>query len=187
MKTMIQKFMVALIGAAVLLPLTASAGFIIQNGRLVDNNRQPFVMRGVNYPFAWFTGRYPNQTQQDLTNIANIGANVVRIVLTTGTNGGVRVSGAQISNLIQWCKDRRMIAVLEVHNSMVSACRAPIFGLKAELAGDHDLIADRLQRLSHDLFGRERSIDFGRSKKVTPRSTAARMRATMSFGSGAGM
>lgn len=117
MKTRILRFIGALIGALILLPPTASAGFMIQNGRLVDNNRQPFVMRGVNYPFAWFTGRYPNQTQQDLTNIANTGSNVVRIVLKTGTNSGVRVSGAQISNLIQWCKDRRMIAVLEVHDS----------------------------------------------------------------------
>jgi mannan endo-1,4-beta-mannosidase len=92
----------------------AEAGFRIQNGRLVDNNGTPFVMRGINYPFTWFSSR---NTQADLTNIANTRANTVRIVLSTGTGGGQRTSGAQLTNLIQWCKDRRMIAVLEVHTS----------------------------------------------------------------------
>jgi mannan endo-1,4-beta-mannosidase len=101
----------------VLLPLAASAGFSISNGRLVDNNGQAFVMRGVSYPFTWFTGRYPTQTQQDFTNIANTRANTVRIVLNTGTAGGIRSNGAELANLIQWCKERQMIAVLEVHTS----------------------------------------------------------------------
>ncbi len=117
MKTSISGMLGALLSALLLIPATASAGFTIQNGRLVDNNRQPFVMRGVNYPFAWFTGGYPAQTQQDLTNIADTRSNVVRIVLTTGTNGSLRTTGAQIANLIQWCRQRRMIAVLEVHTS----------------------------------------------------------------------
>ena len=107
----------ALLCAFLLAPSIAEAGFRIQSGRLVDNNGTPFVMRGVAYPFTWFTGRYPTQTQQDLTNIANLRFNTVRIVLSTGTGGGLRSTGAQLANLIQWCKDRRMIAVLEVHTS----------------------------------------------------------------------
>ena len=95
------------------MPTAANGGFRIQGGRLVDDNGQSFVMRGVSYPFTWFTGRYPAQTQQDFTNIANTRANAVRIVLSTGTGGGLRTTGAQLVNLIQWCKDRRMIAVLK--------------------------------------------------------------------------
>ncbi len=117
MKNWISGALCALLGSLLLTPSTATAGFRIQGGRLVDNNGQAFVMRGVSYPFTWFTGRYPNQTQQDLTNIANTRANAVRIVLSTGTGSAARNSAAQLTNLIQWCKDRRMIAILEVHNS----------------------------------------------------------------------
>jgi mannan endo-1,4-beta-mannosidase len=105
-----------LVLALLLFPVTSHAGFFIQNGRLMDDNGVPFVMRGINYPFAWFTGRYPAQTQQDFANMAATGANTVRIVLGTGGQYP-RNSGAQISQLIQWCKDNRMIAVLEVHDS----------------------------------------------------------------------
>ncbi len=34
--------------------------------------------------------------------------------------------------------------------------------VKAELCGDHNLVADRLERLAHQFFVRERSIGFGR-------------------------
>ncbi|HEU5133711.1 MAG TPA: cellulase family glycosylhydrolase [Steroidobacteraceae bacterium] len=114
MKSSMTYALVALLCAFFLVPTSAEAGFRIQNGRLVDNNGTPFVMRGVSYPFTWFSSR---NTQQDFTNIANTRANTVRIVLSTGTGGGQRSTGAQLANLIQWCKDRRMIAVLEVHTS----------------------------------------------------------------------
>ena len=48
--------------------------------------------------------------------MAATGANTVRIVLSTGGQWA-RVSGTQVSQLIQWAKDNRMIAVLEVHDS----------------------------------------------------------------------
>jgi len=96
-----------------LVPAKAFAGFSISNGQLVDNNGAPFIMRGVNYPYTWFQSR---STQQDLAAIAATGANTVRIVLSTGGQWP-RVSGTQVSQLIQWCKDLRMIAVLEPHDS----------------------------------------------------------------------
>jgi mannan endo-1,4-beta-mannosidase len=96
-----------------LLPAAGHAGFFISNGQLVDNNGTPFIMRGVNYPYTWFQSR---PTQQDLAAIAATGANTVRIVLSTGGQWP-RVNGTQVSQLIQWCKENRMIAVLEVHDS----------------------------------------------------------------------
>ncbi len=103
----------ALLCAFLLLPVVSFAGFFVSNGQLVDNNGTPFVMRGVNYPYTWFQSR---PTQQDLAAIAATGANSVRIVLSTGGQWA-RVNGPQVSQLIQWCKDLRMIAVLEVHDS----------------------------------------------------------------------
>ena len=70
-------------------------------------------MRGVNYPYTWFQSR---NTQADLAAIAATGSNTVRIVLSTGGQWA-RVNGPQVAQLIQWCKDLRMIAVLEVHDS----------------------------------------------------------------------
>ena len=99
--------------ALLLLPATSFAGFSISNGQLVDNNGTPFIMRGVNYPYTWFQSR---NTQADLAAIAATGSNTVRIVLSTGGQWA-RVNGAQVSQLIQWCKDLKMIAVLEVHDS----------------------------------------------------------------------
>jgi len=96
-----------------LLPVASFAGFSISNGQLVDNNGTPFIMRGVNYPYTWFQSR---NTQADLAAIAATGSNTVRIVLSTGGQWA-RVNGPQVTQLIQWCKDLKMIAVLEVHDS----------------------------------------------------------------------
>ncbi len=96
-----------------LLPVASFAGFSVSNGQLVDNNGTPFVMRGINYPYTWYQTR---PTQQDFAAMAATGANTVRLVLSTGGQWP-RVTGAQVSQLIQWSKDNRMIAVLEVHDS----------------------------------------------------------------------
>jgi mannan endo-1,4-beta-mannosidase len=103
----------AILCTLLLLPVAGFAGFFVQNGQLLDNNGTPFIMRGVNYPYTWFQSR---PTQQDLAAIAATGSNTVRIVLSTGGQWA-RVNGAQVTQLIQWCKDLRMIAVLEVHDS----------------------------------------------------------------------
>jgi mannan endo-1,4-beta-mannosidase len=103
----------AILFTLALLPAVSFAGFFISNGQLVDNNGTPFMMRGINYPYTWFQSR---PTQQDFAAMAATGANTVRIVLSTGGQWP-RVNGAQVSQLIQWCKDNRMIAVLEVHDS----------------------------------------------------------------------
>ena len=103
----------AILCTLLLLPAASFAGFFISNGQLVDNNGTPFMMRGVNYPYTWFQSR---PTQQDLAAIAATGTNTVRIVLSTGGQWA-RVNGTQVSQLIQWCKDLKMIAVLEVHDS----------------------------------------------------------------------
>jgi mannan endo-1,4-beta-mannosidase len=99
-----------------LAPLASQAGFFISNGQLVDNNGTPFVMRGVNYPYNWYSWRGDTVVQQDLANIAATGANVVRVVLATGGQW-TRNTGAQVSQIIAWCKALKMIAVLEVHDS----------------------------------------------------------------------
>lgn len=116
MRMSIRNLLCILAAILSLLPLAASAGFRVENGRLLDNNGNAFVMRGVNYPHAWYTARYPSATQQDLANIAATKSNTVRFVLSTGAQY-TRTSGSEISNLIQWSKNQKMVAMFEVHDS----------------------------------------------------------------------
>ena len=99
-----------------LLPAVSFGGFFISNGQLVDDNGTPFVMRGVAYPYTWYSWRGTAAVQQDLANIAATRANTVRYVLSTGGQWA-RIPGAEVSQVIQWAKDNRMISVLEVHDS----------------------------------------------------------------------
>ena len=106
---------VSILCTLALLPAVSFGGFFISNGQLVDDNGTPFVMRGVNYPYTWYSCA-ARRRQQDLANIAATGANTVRYVLSTGGQWA-RIPGAQVSQVIQWAKDNRMISVLEVHDS----------------------------------------------------------------------
>lgn len=96
--------------------LPAQAGFFIQNGILFDNNSKAFVMRGVNYPFCFFQSR-PVAT--DIANIAGKKANAVRVVLSNGIHfPGAATSAASVSNVIQLCKNNKMISVLEIQDTV---------------------------------------------------------------------
>lgn len=88
-------------------------GFQVEGMQLLDGNGQPFVMRGVNYPYAWYRQR---DTAQDFSDIAAACANSVRVVLANGTQWS-RVSGDEVARIIEWLRERQMIAILEVHDA----------------------------------------------------------------------
>ncbi len=92
---------------------SVAAGFSVLAGELIDGQGQAFQMRGVNYPYVWFSAR---DTEQDLKDIRSVCANTVRIVLANGEQW-TRVSGAEISNIIAWAKAAGLVTVLEVHDS----------------------------------------------------------------------
>src|SRR5688572_6831716 len=106
----------ALLCTLLLLPAMSFAGFSIVGGQLVDNNGTPFIMRGVAYPYTWYSWRGTAAVQQDLANIAATRANTVRYVLSTGGQWA-RIPGAEVTSVIEWAKQNRMISVLEVHDS----------------------------------------------------------------------
>src|SRR5699024_12817107 len=74
----------ALLGSMLVHPLPAHAqtGFHISNGRLVDASGNDFVMRGASHAHTWFT----EQTQA-LADSKSLGANTVRVVLSSGDYG----------------------------------------------------------------------------------------------------
>lgn len=96
-------------------------GFYVESGKIYDVNCNEFVARGVNDPYAWYkwdTTDYPN-FQERAADIASVGANAVRVVLSSGDHpeGWERVSGSEVTNIIDWCKQNKLIAILEVHDS----------------------------------------------------------------------
>ncbi len=93
-------------------PNTGNGGFSVQDGKLIDVNGNPFLMRGVNDPYAW----YSDGAQERMADIASVGANAVRVVLSSGQQWS-RTSGAELQNIISWTKANKLVAVLEVHDA----------------------------------------------------------------------
>lgn len=104
-------FLCILLNGVILMSNLAWGGLHVSNGKLFDSNNNPFVMRGVNHAHTWFT----SQTQA-IADIAELGANTVRIVLSNGTQWS-RNNGSEVSDLIQLCKVNSLICILEVHDS----------------------------------------------------------------------
>jgi len=90
----------------------AADGFFIANGKLYDANNQLFVMRGVNHAHTWFR----DKTATALTDIKSLGANTVRIVLSSG-DVYTENSASDVASVISQCKTAKLICVLEVHDT----------------------------------------------------------------------
>ncbi|MDT0345887.1 cellulase family glycosylhydrolase [Streptomyces litchfieldiae] len=89
----------------------AATGLRVSAGRLLESNGNDFVMRGVNHAHTW----YPNETDS-FADIKALGANTVRVVLSNGDRW-TRNSASDVSNIINICKQNRLICVLEVHDT----------------------------------------------------------------------
>jgi mannan endo-1,4-beta-mannosidase len=108
-----------LAGAAVLALLTsllvlvqpahAAVGLHVSGTRILEAGGDDFAMRGVNHPHVWFT----NQTQS-FADIKSFGANTVRVVLGSGQRWG---PSTDVADVIELCKQNRLICVLEVHDT----------------------------------------------------------------------
>lgn len=90
----------------------ATAGFHVQNGRLLDGNGNDFVARGINHAHTW----YPDRTTQALKDIKATGANSVRVVLATGDQW-TKNDTADVANVVSQCKQNRLVCVLEAHDT----------------------------------------------------------------------
>lgn len=90
------------------------AAFSVNGTQLLDGNGQPFIMRGVNHPHAW----YSSDTAAAIPDIAATGANVVRVVLSNGTHaeGWTKTPANEVADIIELCKANNLITMLEVHD-----------------------------------------------------------------------
>ncbi len=90
----------------------ATTGLHVSGTQILDSNDNAFVMRGINVAHAW----YPDNTSSSLSDIANTGANTVRIVLSSGDRWN-KTSESMVSSLIEQAKANKLIAILEVHDT----------------------------------------------------------------------
>ena len=104
----------ALCGALLFSPGVLWAAFSVNGTQLLDGHGEPFIMRGINYPHAW----YADETNTAIPDIAATGANVVRVVLSNGTNaeGWTKTPAAEVENIIDLSKQNNLIVMLEVHD-----------------------------------------------------------------------
>ncbi|MFD6953402.1 beta-mannosidase [Nocardiopsis sp. TSRI0078] len=96
---------------AYMLPAHADTGFQVSDGRLVDAAGNDFVIRGVSHAHTWYT-----QETQSFADIKSLGANAVRVVLSSGdrwTENGVD----DVANIVAECKANELICLLEVHDT----------------------------------------------------------------------
>ena len=92
-------------------PAHAATGFYVSNGRLYDANGSDFVMRGVSHGWNWYRGQ--NST---FANVKSLGANTVRVVLSTGATSTYS-SASDVAGVITQCKNNKLVCVLEVHDT----------------------------------------------------------------------
>lgn len=93
------------------IPAHADTGFRVSDGRLVDAAGNDFVIRGVSHPHAWYT----HQTGA-LADIGSLGANTVRVVLSSGDRWQENDVG-DVAEIVADCKENRLICMLEVHDT----------------------------------------------------------------------
>ena len=92
-------------------PAQAATGFTVSGTQILEGNGTPFVMRGVNHAHTWYASQLGS-----LAHIKALGANTVRVVLSSG-NRWTRNDAADVANVITQCKANKLICVLEVHDT----------------------------------------------------------------------
>jgi mannan endo-1,4-beta-mannosidase len=97
--------------AATAQPAAAAAGITVSGTRILEANGNPFVMRGVNHAHTWYPDRFSS-----LADIKALGANTVRVVLSTGDRW-TRNDATDVARVIAECKRLRLICVLEAHDT----------------------------------------------------------------------
>lgn len=93
----------------------------VEGNKLYDGNGNEFIFRGVNLPHAWYT----KWTKQSIEDVAALGANSVRVVLGSGQYtdqetgkkyGYAKTPKSEVEDIIQWCRQKGLVCVLELHD-----------------------------------------------------------------------
>lgn len=88
-----------------------AVGLHVSGGQLVESDGSPLLLRGVSHAHTW----YASETGS-FADIAEAGANSVRVVLSDGTRWN-RNEPADVANVVSLCEGNRLICVLEDHDT----------------------------------------------------------------------
>ncbi|MDP4510815.1 cellulase family glycosylhydrolase [Nonomuraea turcica] len=103
----------AVAAALVVAPATAAnaaTGIHVSGTKILEGNGQEFVMRGTSHAHTWYAG----QTKA-FADIKSLRANTVRVVLSGGR--WTANNAADVANVVQLCKQNKLICVLENHDT----------------------------------------------------------------------
>lgn len=93
-------------------------GFHTDGTVLLDANNNPFVIRGVNYAYAWQKNDYPAEVVIPAIK-EKTGANAVRIPISNGTKFQYTTL-AEVQKIVRLCEQNKMVAILEVQDPLGS-------------------------------------------------------------------
>ena len=96
-------------------PVIVKGSFYVDGTKLMDANGKEFVMRGVNYPFAW----YKDVENTVIPAAKRIGCNTIRISISNGQKFTYS-DKSEVRNLIRLCEDNKLVCVLCVHDALGS-------------------------------------------------------------------
>ncbi|MBQ9375181.1 MAG: cellulase family glycosylhydrolase, partial [Ruminococcus sp.] len=122
-----------------------TTGFHVDGTTIRDGNGNAFVMRGVNIPYVWYT----NHASSAIKAAARLGANAVRVVVSDGQAGyyAGKTSADSLRNIINTCKNNKVVCVLEVHDatgsddsSSLTAATNYWIEMKSVLQGNEDYV-----------------------------------------------
>ena len=88
-------------------------GFHTSGAKLLDANDKEFVMRGVNYSYAWQQGH----EESVLAAAKRQGCNAVRIQVADGTKW-TATSDVELNRLIELCEHNKLICVFNVQDEL---------------------------------------------------------------------
>ncbi|MDD6552853.1 MAG: glycosyl hydrolase [Prevotellaceae bacterium] len=93
-------------------------GFHTSGTKLLDANGNEFVMRGVNYSWAWQHANGDGNTADDVIPAAKRqGCNCIRIQLGDGgASWCTKPSKDQLEYLIKLCEDNKLVAIFNTHD-----------------------------------------------------------------------
>ncbi|MGV9880251.1 glycoside hydrolase family 5 protein [Streptomyces sp. NPDC003006] len=133
-------------------------GFHVSKGRLLDANGKDFVLRGVNHAHTW----YPDRTDRALSDIKALGANSVRVVLSTGDRW-TKNDTSDVTAVVARCRQNQLVCVLEAHDTTgygeqsgaVSLARAVDYwrSVKAALKGQEKYVIINIGNEPHGNAG----------------------------------
>ena len=89
-----------------------AVGFKVDGTKLLDENGEEFIMRGINHAHTW----YIDEDATAIKAIAETGSNVVRVVCSDGQQW-TKDTEEMLEAVIDLCIENQMIAVVEVHDA----------------------------------------------------------------------